>query len=136
MPVPKQATGRAGESGSSPDKETVVMGTNVVNGSAIGLVLETGTLTIGQSELQHYFTLEGQSDDRLLLYALLCNSSRENGDQSGNPLDVAIWQHPQSSQLQKEMPHYPLVEENEFDFNRRRMSRLGVPQPEKPVFST
>ncbi len=87
---------------------------------------KTGTLTEGFPSLQNYLDPNGKKDEKLLLYGLLCNSirGRKGGKISGNPLDRAIWQSKEASRLESDLRDYSIIDENEFDFERRRMSVL------------
>ena len=51
---------------------------------------KTGTLTEGVVELNSFFNVDGQQDEKVLLYAYL-NSSFERG--FVNPIDEAIRRH-------------------------------------------
>ena len=86
---------------------------------------KTGTLTEGELSLGHYINLNEKTENKLLLYGLLCSSligkeKKFGGDQ----IDSAIWKHEETSNLKKELKDYKILGENELDFERRRMSVL------------
>jgi Mg2+-importing ATPase len=87
---------------------------------------KTGTLTEGEVSLSNNANLDGQKDEKLVLYGLLCNSAyiAKKKKIFGNPIDKAIWQAPQSAQLEHEIKKYVLINRNEFDFKRKRTSVL------------
>ena len=85
---------------------------------------KTGTLTEGRLVLQQYLTIDGTKDRKLLFYGLLCNPARENKGKGieGNSVDKAIWQNKEAKTLQNKVEQVVVLDENEFDFERRRMS--------------
>jgi Mg2+-importing ATPase len=87
---------------------------------------KTGTLTEGEISLSDYADLDGQKDEKLVLYGLLCNSAflAKGKKVFGNPIDKAVWQAPQSARLEPEFKHFVSMDRNEFDFERKRMSVL------------
>ncbi|MDH4220253.1 MAG: magnesium-translocating P-type ATPase [Candidatus Aminicenantes bacterium] len=87
---------------------------------------KTGTLTEGEVSLSDNANLDGQKDEKLVLYGLLCNSAFIAKEKKifGNPIDKAIWQAAQSARLEHEVKQYVLIDRNEFDFERKRMSVL------------
>ena len=87
---------------------------------------KTGTLTEGKISLISHENLEEKEDDKLLLYSLLCNSGvGKTAALADNPIDKAIWEHRKTIELANHLKSYSLIEENEFDFERRRMSVLA-----------
>jgi P-type Mg2+ transporter len=89
---------------------------------------KTGTLTIGEPSLIDVVNTDNQKDLLVLQYGALCNTSGEHPITIDNPLDRAIAKyyddnHPEASSLMK------VIDVNEFDFQRRRMSVL-VSSPE------
>ncbi len=87
---------------------------------------KTGTLTEGKVELQSYYTVDGYKDDLLILYSLLCSSTEGgNGKKiAGNPIDKAVWESKKAAELEYQLKSYNILDLNEFDFERRRMSVL------------
>jgi Mg2+-importing ATPase len=85
---------------------------------------KTGTLTEGELSLSGYFNLEGRPEDQIIVYGLLCNSTKaEKGGKSfGNPIDKAIWESERAVGLKTRLGKYPIIDMNELDFERRRMS--------------
>jgi len=86
---------------------------------------KTGTLTEGELSLRHYVNLNEKSENKLLLYGLLCSSliGKEKSF-GGDQIDNAIWQNEEAHNLKKELKNYKILGENELDFERRRMSVL------------
>ena len=86
---------------------------------------KTGTLTEGELSLRHYVNLNEKSENKLLLYGLLCSSVIGKGENFGrDQIDNAIWQNEEAHILKKELKNYNILGENELDFERRRMSVL------------
>ena len=85
---------------------------------------KTGTLTEGKLSLYDYVTIDGQKDDNLILYGLLCNSAEEGKDKKvfGDPIDKAIWKSQKVIQLKPALSKYKIIRVNGFDFERKRMS--------------
>jgi Mg2+-importing ATPase len=84
---------------------------------------KTGTLTEGTVALHGFLTLDKRRETELLVYGLLCNETHVlAGKRVGNPLDVAIWDLPESRTVNLSSYH-PLAL-NPFDFERKRMSVL------------
>jgi len=88
---------------------------------------KTGTLTEGDPSLQEYIDLEGKRNEKLLLCGLICNSAKKYKGRKiyGNPIDRAIWLSKDIDKLKPELKRYSVLDENEFDFKRRRMSVLA-----------
>lgn len=85
---------------------------------------KTGTLTEGRISLADHLSLDGKKDDRVLIAGMLCNlSSRSDGKRFfGNPIDVAIREHPHALELEGQLENYKVVDQNEFDYDRKRVS--------------
>ena len=77
---------------------------------------KTGTLTEGAVRLQGAYGIDGEENDKVLLYAYL-NASFESGFL--NPIDEAIRTH-----RQFDIGGYEKVEEEPYDFIRKRLSIL------------
>lgn len=88
---------------------------------------KTGTITEGIITLEEYITLDRRKDEKILLYGLLCNNKN-------NPIDKAILEHKESKKLTSAFKKYTIVDENEFDFERRRMSVIAKTKQEKTLF--
>lgn len=85
---------------------------------------KTGTLTLGTLSLQNYVSVDGIQDEKLILDGLLCNSVQAGKSKKplGNPIDKAIWQSSKAASLHSKLKQHILIDENEFDYNRKRMS--------------
>lgn len=87
---------------------------------------KTGTLTEGKVTLQGHYTVDGHTDDTLILYGLLCSSikSKRGRELAGNPIDTAVQESKKATELGSQLKSFTILETNEFDFERRRMSVL------------
>ncbi len=83
---------------------------------------KTGTLTEGRIVLKDCQSIHGREDPRVLTYSLLCNAAAVGEKISGNPMDVAIWQHAIEKGAQEDARGYTRVDELPFDYQRRMMS--------------
>jgi Mg2+-importing ATPase len=85
---------------------------------------KTGTLTEGSIKLYDYLDLNGNNNKDMLLHGLLCNSLRKGNYRStgGTEIDRAIWKSEQVRFVEKELNEFKILDENTFDFERRRMS--------------
>lgn len=79
---------------------------------------KTGTLTEGHLSLQNFLDANGEEDSEVLVYGMLC------GDAGENMIDKAIWDSHHATKLIKNYKSYKVLDRNEFDFERRRMSVL------------
>lgn len=82
---------------------------------------KTGTITENKLTLEKYVDIDGNTDDKLILYSLLCNSIRTKKD-TGNPIDTAIWNYATQNFDTKILENYSVVKEMSFDSNRKKMS--------------
>jgi Mg2+-importing ATPase len=82
---------------------------------------KTGTLTEGKIALHGHVNVDGKQDSLVALYGMLCNTLKSR-KAFGNPMDKAIWDSPAAKALGAEFARYKVVDENEFDFERKRMS--------------
>jgi Mg2+-importing ATPase len=87
---------------------------------------KTGTLTEEELSLHDYLGLDERREDKLILYGLLCSSVEGGkGKKSfGNPMEKAIWENKKAKEIEAEVENYTIINRNEFDFERRRMSVL------------
>lgn len=87
---------------------------------------KTGTLTKGVFSLVDYVDTKGKRDKEVLLKALVCTGGfiHGKGFDTANPTDRALLASKAIKGLDKEAQAYQVVDENEFDFIRRRMSIL------------
>jgi len=84
---------------------------------------KTGTLTEGKLSLENYLSLDEKTNDELLIYGLLCNDAIVGKNKvEGNIIDRAIWESDQKDKVMAEYKKYKILDHNEFDFKRRRMS--------------
>jgi Mg2+-importing ATPase len=83
---------------------------------------KTGTLTSGKISLRESWSPSGTSDQRILVYGLLCNSAVVGEKITGNPMDVAIWEQGVTNGLKEKLKYYTVLDEVPFDYQRRMMS--------------
>jgi Mg2+-importing ATPase len=83
---------------------------------------KTGTLTEGKISLKDYYTMTEDKDPRIMPYALLCSTAVIGEKITGNPMDVAIWEHAIKSGAQEGTISYSKLGEIPFDYERRMMS--------------
>ena len=79
---------------------------------------KTGTLTEGKFSLSDYLSVDGQKDLNLITKALLCTSGF-------NPTDQALRESEPAQLATSRLKEFKIIDENEFDFDRRRMSVLA-----------
>ena len=79
---------------------------------------KTGTLTQGRQSLRGFVDTSGRDDSAVLLLGLL---GGEAGSQ-GKSLDRALWESEGARQLESRLGAYQVLNRNELDFDRRRMS--------------
>lgn len=87
---------------------------------------KTGTLTEGIISLSDYIRIDGEREERLVFYGLLCSSAQGGKENRifNNPLEQAIWLSEPAQKFKSELNDYEIIKKNEFDFKRRRMSVL------------
>ncbi len=91
---------------------------------------KTGTLTEGKITLENFFNTHNQIDDKVLIYSMLCNDAVVTGKKiEGNIIDRAILESKFTGKVRKEFRRYKVIDHNEFDYERRRMS-VVVKTPE------
>lgn len=84
---------------------------------------KTGTLTEGKLALQDYLNTDLKADNQILIGSLLCNDAIVGKTKvEGNIIDRAIWESPLKDKVIKDYKKYEVIDRNEFDFHRRRMS--------------
>lgn len=84
---------------------------------------KTGTITEGKFSLFDFVGNDGKRSDTLMTYAMLCTSgilSKEKG--KSNPTDKAIWESVFAQNYKKHVKTFTVLDENEFDYDRQRMS--------------
>lgn len=86
---------------------------------------KTGTLTEGKLSLENFINPDNKTDPNILLYGLLCNDAVVSKKTvEGNIIDRAIWESKAKTKVMAEYKKYKILDHNEFDFERRRMSVL------------
>jgi len=80
---------------------------------------KTGTLTEGKISLTNYFNPEGQTDKKILQFALDCNSAIIHHKILGNAIDAAIWEYAVKNNFT--YAKNKKIEEEPFDYNRKAM---------------
>ncbi|MEM0372467.1 MAG: magnesium-translocating P-type ATPase [archaeon] len=85
---------------------------------------KTGTLTEGKITLESYVNADGRKDERILFYGMLCNSAKgkKHARIFDNAMDKAVFEHENASLLEPELEDNEIVDINEFDFKRKKMS--------------
>ena len=85
---------------------------------------KTGTLTQGELLLYDFEDLNGKKEDDIMVFGMLCNSSDVGARRTyfGNDIDKAIWQSKKTESIRTKIAEYEILDKNEFDFERRRMS--------------
>lgn len=84
---------------------------------------KTGTLTENIVTLVRYLDADGNDDEKVLVYSLLCNSAVVNhGKVKGGTIDSAIWTYALSKFDTKKLKGYEKKDEMAFDYERKRMS--------------
>jgi Mg2+-importing ATPase len=88
---------------------------------------KTGTLTEGELSVLRYVDYSGKKEEDIIVQGLLCNSVKVKKGRKvfGNPIDRAIWRSHDAKALEHRLRSYQILEENEFDYHRRRMSVLA-----------
>lgn len=79
---------------------------------------KTGTVTVGEPSLRGFVDTTGRQDEEVLLLGLL---GGEAGSQ-GKSLERALWQSDAARSLVQRLDGYEVLNRNELDFTRRRMS--------------
>lgn len=94
---------------------------------------KTGTLTRGSFALIDYRSLKMAQDEQLLLKALLCSDNfiNQSSDALATPVDQALWEAAAAEKLRPRLKTYRKLDQNEFDYDRRRMSVLVTNRKEQ-----
>jgi Mg2+-importing ATPase len=82
---------------------------------------KTGTITENKLTLERAMDINGNPEDKLILYSLLCNPVRKKKD-IGSPIDTAIWNYAKQNFDTKTLEKYSIVKEMPFDSTRKKMS--------------
>ena len=96
---------------------------------------KTGTLTSGKISLRECWSPGGTGDEQIHAYGLLCNSAVVGEKITGNPMDVAIWEHGVANGLRERLKSYTVLDEVPFDYQRRMMS-VGVRHSQESILIT
>lgn len=97
---------------------------------------KTGTLTEGKFVLENYLTWKGKKDSDILAKALVCTSGGKNlAEASSNSIDRALWVSEFTKSVLQNVEEYTVKDENEFDYERRRMSVLAEKGGKKTLIS-
>lgn len=82
---------------------------------------KTGTLTEGKFQLTKYIDIFDQPDSQVLINGILC-TRKEKGVKNFNATDQAILEYNFDQNQREEVNKTKIVDENEFDFERKMMS--------------
>jgi Mg2+-importing ATPase len=82
---------------------------------------KTGTITENKLTLEKHLDVDGNPEDKLILYSLLCNALKKQKD-TGNPIDTAIWSFAGRNFDLKTLEKFSLIREIPFDTTRKKMS--------------
>lgn len=87
---------------------------------------KTGTITEGKFALSSFVNLEGNIDEEVLVNGALCTAGLYEKTQeiSSSPVDSAILTSGFIQSIKNKLKVYKLVDENVFDYERKRMSVL------------
>jgi Mg2+-importing ATPase len=80
---------------------------------------KTGTLTEGVIKVTGHFDINGKDDAQLLELALFCNSAVVSHKITGNPIDVALWNHAIKDKIK--LPKWQKIHEEPFSYNTQLM---------------
>lgn len=85
---------------------------------------KTGTLTLGKFSFVGAFSASGIEDESLIKKALICTSkfAEDSNELKYDAHDEAIWESVYAHKYIKKLVHTKFVNENIFDYERRRMS--------------
>lgn len=84
---------------------------------------KTGTITEGKFSLFDYVGNDGKRNEKLMLYSMLCTSGMMNKEKGKfNATDKAIWESIFAQNFKKTIKNCQILDENEFDYDRQRMS--------------
>ncbi|MFH0884591.1 MAG: magnesium-translocating P-type ATPase [Candidatus Micrarchaeota archaeon] len=97
---------------------------------------KTGTLTENAVSLIRYVNADGEDDERILVYSLLCNSAVvQHGRVRGGTIDSAIWTYALSRFDMGKTKGYAKVDEVPFDYSRKRMSVIVEHRDERVLIT-
>jgi len=82
---------------------------------------KTGTITENKLTLDTYCDIDGNPEEKVLRYSLLCNAIRKEKD-VGNPIDTVLWKYGKEKFGTKNLEECPIIKEMPFDSTRKKMS--------------
>lgn len=82
---------------------------------------KTGTITENKLTLETYCDIDGNPEEKVILYSLLCNAVRKEKD-VGNPIDTVLWNYGKEKFGTKSLEDYIILKEMPFDSTRKKMS--------------
>jgi Mg2+-importing ATPase len=82
---------------------------------------KTGTITENKLTLDTYCDIDGNPEEKVLRYSLLCNAVRKAKD-VGNPIDTVLWKYGKEKFGTKNLEDCPIIKEMPFDSTRKKMS--------------
>ncbi len=85
---------------------------------------KTGTITENKLTLDTYCDIDGNPEEKVIFYALLCNSVRKEKD-VGNPIDTVLWNYGKEKFGTKSLEDYIILKEMPFDSTRKKMSAVA-----------
>ncbi len=81
---------------------------------------KTGTLTEGKIDVVDYLDKDGQRNESVMHYSLLCNSAIIHHKVVGNAIDVALWEYSLKNKITLDKKIHKLDEES-FDYIKKAM---------------
>jgi Mg2+-importing ATPase len=82
---------------------------------------KTGTITENKLTLDTYCDTDGNPEEKVIRYSLLCNTIRKEKD-VGNPIDTVLWKYGKEKLGTKSIDDYLILKEMPFDSTRKKMS--------------
>jgi Mg2+-importing ATPase len=82
---------------------------------------KTGTITENKLTLDTYCDIDGNPEEKVLQYSLLCNAVRKEKD-VGNPIDTVLWNYGKEKFGAKSLEAPIILKEMPFDSTRKKMS--------------
>ena len=82
---------------------------------------KTGTITENKLTLEIYYDIDGNPEEKVLRYSLLCNSVRKERDVS-NPIDTVLWKYGKEKFGMKSLEESIILKEIPFDSIRKKMT--------------
>ena len=85
---------------------------------------KTGTITENKLTLDTYCDIDGNPEEKVIRYSLLCNSVRIEKD-VGNPIDMVLWRYGKEKFGTNNIDYCPIIKEIPFDSTRKKMSVIA-----------